>query len=87
MKRLLIVVVCGLMLAGCGRWLTNAEVIAARDWADSTADMHKRIDADPNAPLYVKVYSGGVALYAKNFTNRIANKGAEDPNDYKPASK
>ncbi len=73
------------MLTGCGRWLTNAEVIAARDFADSTEDMRLRIDRDPNAPGYVKTYAGGVALYAANFTNRVNNEGAEDPNDYKPS--
>jgi len=84
MQRIAILLLCGLMLAGCVSYTTPADRVVAHDFAGSTAAMFKTIDADPNCPDYVKTYAGGVALFAGNLDQWAKSKGSLDPNDFKP---
>ena len=87
MKRTVIVLVLlvAACLAGCGRVLTGPEVLAIHDTAGLAKDMFQRIDADPYAPGYVKVWAGGNALAWNNLDARIQNKPAVDANGFIPS--
>jgi hypothetical protein len=84
MKRLLILALVGLTLAGCGHYLTTAECLTIHDMAGLSDGDFKRVDADPNMPAYAKTMFGGNALAWNNLDARINNKGAVDANSYKP---
>jgi len=84
MKRLLILALVGLMLTGCGHYLTPSECLLIHDGATLAADNFQRADADPNVPGYAKLMMGGQALILNNLDARINNKGSVDPNTFKP---
>ena len=84
MKRLLILALVGLMLAGCGHYLTASECLTIHDMAGLSDSDFKRVDADPNVPMYAKQMMGGQGLAWNNLDARINNKGAVDANSYQP---
>ena len=86
MKRLMILALVGLMLAmaGCGHYLTASECLTIHDMATLSTDDFKRMDSDPNVPMYAKQMMGGQGLAWNNLDARINNKGAVDANSYQP---
>jgi len=58
MKRLLILVLVGLMLVGCVDYVAPSHRVVIHDTATLAAEMDGRIQVDANCPGYVKAYSG-----------------------------
>jgi hypothetical protein len=84
MMRLMILALVGLMLAGCGHYLTQSECLTIHDMATLSTDDFKRANADANVPLYAKQMLGGEGLAWNNLDARINNRGAVDANTFIP---